>query len=248
MNEEIRILLVEDEEVWRKSLTIKLNQLGYTVAGEADTFESAITLLNTAQYDLVLLDINLNKRDSGIELGHMINLIYKKPFIYISLTLDSMIGDKVAGTNPSAYLHKPANTISLRVAIQNALKRFSDPSPGPFQHTTTEQDFFFIKQGTNYKKLEWQDIVHLRSHKNYTLLYNASDKVEYSIRNTLTRTHQLILPEQQKGNFIQINRSEILQLSFISEIRGEEVRTKFGTYAVTDGYLDSLKSRMHILS
>lgn len=165
IDEAIRVLIIEDEEVWRKFLTVKLDQLGYTIAGEASTFEDGIKLLATAEYDLVLLDINLNSRGSGIELAHVVNQLYKKPFIFITFTMDSMIADEAAATNPSAYLQKPVNATSLRVAIQNALRRFSDPDPGPFVHTTAEQDFFFVKQGNNYKKLDWKDIVHMRSNR-----------------------------------------------------------------------------------
>lgn len=248
IDEAIKVLIIEDEDVWRKFLTVKLDQLGYEIAGEASTFEDGIKLLATAEYDLVLLDINLNSRGSGIELAHVVNQLYKKPFIFITFTMDTMIADEAAATNPSAYLQKPVNATSLRVAIQNALRRFSDPDPGPFVHSTTEQDYFFVKQGNNYKKLDWKDIVHMRSNKNYTLLYSAADKKEYAIRSSLSRTHQLILPDQYKNDFIQVNRSEIVHFSFIEELRGEDLRTNYGIYVVTEGYLDQLKNRMKILS
>ena len=44
MTEEIKVLIVEDEKMWSKTLANILNDFGYTIAGIADNFEGAVTL------------------------------------------------------------------------------------------------------------------------------------------------------------------------------------------------------------
>lgn len=248
MTEEIRILVIEDEQIWLQAIAKDLKYLGYTVAGMAENFENAVSLLNSASYDLVLLDICLNNKNSGAELGKMINKLYKKPFIYITAGLDDSVIQEALATKPSAYLLKPVNTISLHVAIQNAIEQYTSgtslPSPAA---TPTDPSFFFIKQGNKYKKLHWKDIVYLRATKNYTVIFSVSDRAEFPVRSTLTRMLRFIVPCQLQPNFVQLNRNEAIQLSYLTELSGEEARTGYGTFTVTEAYSDFLRNKMQVL-
>ena len=248
MQEEINILIIEDEPIWVRAITDSLDYLGYSVAGTAGNFENAISLLNTAVYDLVLLDINLGTRNSGLELGSMVNKLYKKPFIFITGNADALTIHQAIGSNPSAYLIKPVKTETLAAAIQNAINNFNHGNAAPLKTPPeTEQGFFFIKQGSKYKKLEWKNILSLRSEKNYTMLFCAEDLTEYPIRSTLSRTLRFTVPRQLQRNFVQVNRSEAVQLSFIREIRNEEVRTTHGTFTITEGYLPGMRAAMQVV-
>jgi CheY-like chemotaxis protein len=55
-----RILLVEDELMIRMLLEDMLGELGYTVAAEAGRIEEALHAAKTADFDLAILDVNLN--------------------------------------------------------------------------------------------------------------------------------------------------------------------------------------------
>jgi CheY-like chemotaxis protein len=249
IQEEIRILIIEDEKVWAEILATYLRDLGYAVAGVANTFEEAITLLNKAEYDLALVDINLNVTASGIELGRMLHNLYRKPYIFLTANTEhTTLADAVAA-KPSAYLPKPVNLTSLTVAIQSALNSFSstavEPAAGPIQEDST---FFFVKHGNKYKKTDWKDVVYLRSDKNYTLFFSAADKNEYSIRCTLQKALNNIIPEQLQSRFAQVNRSEAVQITFIQEITSEELRTPYGKFAITEGYQKELKIKLHVIS
>lgn len=60
--EKMRILIVEDEDDLRASLTEGLRMSHYAVDETADG-EEALYLLTTEKYDLLLLDLNLPKVD-----------------------------------------------------------------------------------------------------------------------------------------------------------------------------------------
>src|SRR6266403_6369316 len=55
-----RILVVEDEPVIRMLLEDMLGELGYTVAAEAARIEEALEATKNADFDLAILDADLN--------------------------------------------------------------------------------------------------------------------------------------------------------------------------------------------
>jgi CheY-like chemotaxis protein len=55
-----RILVVEDELMIRMLLEDMLGELGYTVAAEAARIEEALEAANNADFDIAILDVNLN--------------------------------------------------------------------------------------------------------------------------------------------------------------------------------------------
>ena len=54
-----RILVVEDELMIRMLLEDMLGELGYTVAAEAGRIDEALQAAKTADFDLAILDVNL---------------------------------------------------------------------------------------------------------------------------------------------------------------------------------------------
>ncbi len=60
-----RILLVEDELMIRMLLEDMLGELGYTIAAEAGRVEEALQAAKTADFDLAILDVNLNGEPIG---------------------------------------------------------------------------------------------------------------------------------------------------------------------------------------
>src|ERR687887_2418118 len=54
-----RVLVVEDELMIRMLLEDMLGELGYTVAAEAGRIEEALQAAKTADFDIAILDVNL---------------------------------------------------------------------------------------------------------------------------------------------------------------------------------------------
>ncbi len=247
VHEEITILLIEDEAFWAQSLRKNLIDFGFQVAGTPSGFEAAIAALNQNNYDLVLLDIHMNGTPSGLELGSMIATLYKKPFIFLTSETGSDVVRRAVSARPAAYLTKPVQPASLFATIQAALLQFeagaaaAAPPPGP-------DACFFVKQGARHKKLFWRDIVGLTAEKNYTGLLNGADHATYFIRSTLPKTLQYIIPADLRANFAQVSRTEAVQLSYILELSGRELRTALRSFDVSEHYLQPLKERLHFLA
>jgi len=93
--EPIKVLLVEDDPVWRKGLSDYLNkEPDLAVTGEAATKEEALRQFSPAHVDVVLMDINLTENNpDGIETA--IELITLAPdckiIMLTSLTAEDVI-------------------------------------------------------------------------------------------------------------------------------------------------------------
>lgn len=247
MQDEIAVLIIEDEDFWVRSLSSNLDSFGFRIAGSASDLPSAVQALSECTYDIVLLDIHLGGRESGIELGHIIHGKHQKPFIYITASYDAATAQAAIKAHPSAYLTKPLNPSTLFATIQTALLNFASRATAQPGKEPDSVDSFFVKQGDKYKKIFWKDVVGLRSEKNYTGVLNAVDGTTSFLRSTLPKTLRYLVPEHLQDRFIQINRAEAVQLSFIQEFAKDEVRTPLGNFAVTESYLRNLKEKLRIL-
>ncbi|MBN9581685.1 MAG: response regulator [Afipia sp.] len=54
------VLLVEDEVMIRMMVADMLEELGYTIAGEAGDIDEAVRLVQCTDFDIAILDVNLN--------------------------------------------------------------------------------------------------------------------------------------------------------------------------------------------
>lgn len=249
MQQDISILIIEDDLLWAEGLKDNLIDFGFSVAGSADSFTSAVVALNSLSYDIVLLDINLHGRNEGLELGKMLSELYHKPFIFITANFDQQTLDRAVSAKPSAYLTKPVHPASLYVTIQTAISNFSqNKTPITTQPPTTTGEDFFVKVGDKYKKINWHDVVYITSDRNYTLLFNAVDKTDHYIRSSLNRTLRYIVPTHLQNKFMQVNRGEAVQLSFIQELVADEIITPYKRLTVGDSFIRDIRKQLNIIA
>jgi len=245
MQADISVLVIEDEETWAHKIMYDLKQSGFNVVGFADTVEDALPAIRANNFDIALLDINLNGKNSGIDLGKIISQTVKKPFIFITGSINNDIVEETTAARPSAFLTKPFNPASLFISIQSAIHHFQASLPVKGQ-SSDDVSFLFVKLGNKYIRINWQNVVCLRSEKNYTSII-TSDKAAYMIRSSLQKTMQHIIPEALKNNFVQVNRAEVLNITYIDEIAGDEALTAHQAFGITEAYLKTLKQRLNII-
>lgn len=117
---EVRILIVEDDPVIAEDIASILEANDYRVSGIAYHKEDALNELHT-QPDLILLDINLNGEQSGIQIAETIHQHYQLPFIYLTSYSDKATLALAKHTEPSGYIVKPFSDAALVSAIEIAL-------------------------------------------------------------------------------------------------------------------------------
>lgn len=244
MIENINVLIIEDDTYWSDILNAALKKLGYNVVGIADNLESAIKALNVNNFDIAMVDINIDGRKSGIELGKLLGSTYKKPFIYITSETSEVIMKEVAETSPSAFLTKPVNNTSLMISIKNALSTEEDNEEVPIQ---TLDDTFFVKLGNSYKKLSWADVICLSVNQNYTQVITPTSGNTFLIRSPLQKTLTNVVPRHWQKDFLRINRAEVINTKYIEELSGNTLVTRHGSFDVTDTHLPEIKKHLHLI-
>jgi CheY-like chemotaxis protein len=75
-----RVLVIEDELMIRMLLQDMLDDLGHTLAGEAGRIDEAVTLAKQAEFDIAILDVNLN----GEPISPVVEVLVERglPFVF----------------------------------------------------------------------------------------------------------------------------------------------------------------------
>jgi len=120
--EDLKILIVDDEDIVRESLSEWFKEDGYTV----DTAENAVTALNKlneTRWDIYLLDIKMPGMD-GMELHRRIREI-DKDAVVIMITAFAAVDTAVQALKDGAfdYITKPFDPDNLSHLLRNAAKQ-----------------------------------------------------------------------------------------------------------------------------
>ena len=118
----IKILIVEDEILLAKDIEQSLLIAGYQVIGIASNHKKAKQLLQIDVPDLILCDINLRSKKTGIELISEIKKSHQLSVIYVTAYSDKETIELANQTNPVNYLTKPFNEKQLLTSVHMAMK------------------------------------------------------------------------------------------------------------------------------
>jgi two-component system, response regulator PdtaR len=120
-----RILLAEDEVISRMDLREMLENLGYSVIGEAGDGVAAVNLARTLKPDLVLMDIKMPELD-GISAALTLSQERVAPVLLLTAYADREFVDRAVDAGVMGYLVKPFAEAQLKPAIEVALERWRE--------------------------------------------------------------------------------------------------------------------------
>lgn len=124
-----KILVVDDDQLLRRSLKYRLDHEGYAVT-TADAGEQALSFARRDRPDLVLLDIGLPDRD-GLEVARTLQREIDVPIILLTgrrQETDIVIGLELGAED---YVTKPFGMRELLARIRTVLRRTSRPPSAP---------------------------------------------------------------------------------------------------------------------
>ena len=109
-----RILVVEDELMIRMLLEDMLGELGYTVTAEAGRLDEALQAAKTADFDVAILDVNLD----GEPVSPVADALVARgtPFVFAT-----GYGELAEPYRDRPMLKKPFQMDGLKEMLQNAL-------------------------------------------------------------------------------------------------------------------------------
>lgn len=142
MTEEPRLLIVEDDEAFARTLRRSFERRGYVVEGAAD-MQSMERLIGVAQFDYAVVDLKLG-RESGLACVRALHA-HDPAMLIVVLTGYASIATAVEAIKlgASQYLAKPSNTDDIEAAFQKA---------------EGDADAPIDVRPTSIKTLEWEHI------------------------------------------------------------------------------------------
>jgi len=123
-----KILVVDDDEIVLKTLSLRLQGAGYQVFTALDGAEAAATA-RKEHPDLVLLDIGFPPAVDGVpwdgfrimDWFHRLETARKIPVIIITRSEDPKIKERAASSGAVAFFHKPIDHDDLLKVIRSVL-------------------------------------------------------------------------------------------------------------------------------
>lgn len=190
-----KILIVEDEIMISDYIFKTLKASGFTNLDTANDIEEATYKMNKLNPEILLMDININGKHSGIELAKQRN--EDTIVIFITAQNDEATIQKAIETNPLSYLTKPIKKTDILAAIQLA-------------NFKTKSKQLIIKDGFKEIILSLDDLLFIKSDRNYIDIYTNSKKI--SLRESLEKFYEKL----DKKQFLRIHRSILINRDKIS--------------------------------
>lgn len=227
----LKILIVEDEYITQKTLSIYLNELGYKVIATAMNYNEAIDKLNTNTIELAILDISLQDNLNGIDLANYIIKKYNIPHIFLTAYSDENTIKNALNTKPLGYLIKPFSKTDLFTSIEIAISNYN------FQNKINDtKNYIYLKHNEIYKKILIKDVIYIESQKNYLTI--VTNNCSYKYRSTLIEIKKIL-----SNNFIQVHKGFLVDKQKIEAVSGNYIIANQHKIPVSKTYktiLDSL--------
>ena len=119
----IDVLIVEDETVLALGMEASLEDLNYNVCAIAVSADMALNYTKEYVPDIVIMDINLKGKKSGIQAAKEIWENYQIPIVFLTSYTDDVTLQNAMKSEPYAYLTKPCRDKDLEIAIKTALHK-----------------------------------------------------------------------------------------------------------------------------
>lgn len=120
------ILLVEKQANTETAEVKILRQYGYNVIIAYDEDEAFKITNENSRIDLILMNIDLDKKNDGIETAQLILQQRKIPIIFVSDHTETEIIEKIDKIDSYGYIQKNSNAVTLISTIKIALKLFAE--------------------------------------------------------------------------------------------------------------------------
>lgn len=217
--EKLHILILEDDLEEAEELVSLLHKNDYKTT-HVGNITQALEQLQQQPFDLIILDIMIDGKPSGIELAKEIDTIgVQKPFIFLTNIQSRVIFEKAKYTKPFSYLLKPYNELELLYTIELAIETFHEQENAistKQTHAVIAPNFFFVKKGQKVVKVDINTISYIAVDQKYCQM--VCDSGNYLIRLSLSRVKEVLA----NPNFKQTHRNYLVNINKIKEMYIED--------------------------
>ena len=216
------ILIVEDEAIVASDIQYSLQKLGFFVTGVAASGELALSMIKSSQPDLILMDIMLQGKLSGLDTAELIMKTYSIPIIFLTAYVDEVTLSRAKKCEPFGYIIKPFKEIQLQTAIEMALYKFKKEDDlikernllySIMDNSKIMNDMLFIKSENKIVKIKLADIYFIHTDQSEAVIYtnNSEFKLHSSINELKEKTGELFI---QLSDQYLINKEKVLRIDY----------------------------------
>jgi two-component system LytT family response regulator len=207
----LRCMIVDDEPNAVNLLEVLIGQsTTWQLLARCYNALEAITFLKNNAVDLIFLDINMPLL-TGIELAGLLS--EETAIVFTTAHLE--YGAESYSFNTIDYLLKPVTLKRFLAAVKKVETYFQPRVPVSGKEPEKANEYFFVKSGTQLRKILLQEILFFESRKEYVrvvtqtfevLTYRRLKDIEAQLSVPFTRVHNSYIVNIAQLNKIQDNQ------------------------------------------
>lgn len=224
-------VIIDDEPLAREGLSNYVREVDFLHLVDTCTNPvELIKLLDQHPVDLIFLDIQMPKMN-GLD---FLKIVQKPPMVIITTAFPSYALEGFQ-LNVMDYLLKPITFDRFFKAANKAKEYYQllhKTASSDTHKTEKEEDYFFIKCGSKYEKIYFDDILYVQGMQNYVTIYTRKGKY-------MTLLYLKNLEENlDKKAFIRVHKSYIVSIDKIEGIEGNEIFIQSNKIPISRNYHD----------
>ncbi|HWK06865.1 MAG TPA: LytTR family DNA-binding domain-containing protein [Puia sp.] len=229
----INCVIIDDEPLARDGIANYVRQIDFLqLIATCEDPVALMKLLEENQIDLVFLDIQTPKMN-GID---FLKIVKNPPMVIITTAFPSYALEGFQ-LNVLDYLLKPITFDRFFKSANKARdyhQLISRPADLPIQKADPSADYFFIKCGSKYEKIFFNDILYIQGTQNYVTIYTNKGKY-------LTLLYLKNLEENlDSASFIRVHKSYIVSIDKIDGIEGNEIFIQSHSVPISRNYREQV--------
>jgi DNA-binding LytR/AlgR family response regulator len=226
-----KVVIIEDELLIAETIESYLTDLNYLVVAKIKSSKYAIETLEHLDFDIALVDINIDGKEEGIDLGLYFHQV-AKPYIYLTSYSDPSTLQKVKKTQPDGFIVKPFTKRDLFSNIEVVLSRKKAP---------IEDQKSRIKLNDGYKQvfINAEDVIWIKAEGVYLEVKTKDNTI-------LQRTSfQKIMELFPKDSIQRVHRSWAVNMKYVEEISKNSLLIQNENIPISKSYKDKINSYIH---
>ena len=221
----IRCHIIEDEPMASKLLQLYVGKLPVLeLIAVSDNPLHALESLKNNPVDLLFLDIRMPEM-TGLSL---LEVLQNRPLAILT-TAFSEFALQSYELDVVDYLKKPITFERFVKAVGKAEQRLQ--LSGTAKEKPGGADYIFVKEGTQFVKINIDDILFIEGLKNYVAIHTVTQKI-------VSLQRLKVLEDQLPADkFIRVHNSYIVSKGAISSVKENEIRAGVAKIPIGETYL-----------
>ena len=231
----INCIIIDDEPLAREGIASYVREIDFLhiVATAGNPLELA-KLLDQHPIDLIFLDIQMPKMN-GLD---FLKTVQNPPMVIITTAYPNHALEGFQ-LNVLDYLLKPITFDRFFKSVKKAYDYYQLLNrPGDANVQKAAADYFFIRCGSKYEKIQFDQILFVEGMQNYITIYTQKGKF-------VTLLYLKNLEENlDNASFMRVHKSYIVSLDKIEGIEGNEILIQSHRIPISRNYREAVLARV----